>query len=465
MIPPPVVQAEAAAGSFSDYLELTKPRLTFTSVLTALLGFVMGSTAFDMLGFIHVLVGACLVGGGANALNQYAERDVDARMKRTESRPVPAGRISPKQALFFGTGISVLGLMYLFAFTNFLTALFGLTTLLGYVLVYTPLKRLTPLNTQAGAVMGALPILLGWAASGAKFGPQAGILFLILFLWQLPHFLAIAWLYRDDYARAGLQMFTVFDKDGAATGRRISVYSVFLFLASLLPAFFEMTSWLYLAGALISGLAFSGFAVLLAKKRLSQARPFMLASIAHLLFLIVLMIGDKSVAAEPERAVLPTYGSVTGFTLTEKNGEAFSSDKLRGDPWVASFIFTNCPNQCPMMSHKMSLLQQMLPANVRFVSFSVDPERDTPEILSKYATSLNAKEERWHFLTGEKKTIDGVLASFHMNNSEDPDLHSLRFVLVDGKAGIRGYYDSTERNILKKLSEDVRALNGKDSHV
>lgn len=283
----------ASAGSFSDYLELTKPRLTFTSVLTALLGFVMGSSGFDLLGFLHVLIGACLVGGGANALNQYLERDVDAKMKRTESRPIPAGRVGPGSAFIFGVGISLAGLIYLFVFTNFLTTLFGLTTLLGYVLVYTPLKRFTPLNTLIGAVMGALPILLGWAATGAHFGQNAGILFLILFLWQLPHFLAIAWLYREDYARGGLQMYPVFDKGGSETGRRILVYSALLSLASLIPWVLGMTGLLYLIGAALVSLALTGFAAIL-RKRLYLAKAFMLSSIAYLLFLIVLMIGDKA---------------------------------------------------------------------------------------------------------------------------------------------------------------------------
>ncbi len=296
MIPPreAVHSSEtASAGSLNDYFELTKPRLTFTSVLTALLGFIMGSSALDIHGFTHVLVGAFLVGGGANALNQYLERDVDAKMKRTESRPIPSGKVSPRNALIFAVGVSLTGLLYLFVLTNFLTGLFGLTTLLGYVLIYTPLKRFTPLNTLVGAVMGALPILLGWAAAGAHFGERAGVLFLILFLWQLPHFLAIAWLYRDDYARGGLQMFPVFDKEGSETGWRIVVYSALLSLASLMPGILGMTGSFYLIGAALAGLALTGFAAFL-RKRLALSKAFMLSSIAYLLFLIVLMIGDKA---------------------------------------------------------------------------------------------------------------------------------------------------------------------------
>ncbi len=166
----------------------------------------------------------------------------------------------------------------------------------------------------------------------------------------------------------------------------------------------------------------------------------------------------NSRAAGPQEAPLPVFGSVAAFDLTERSGSRLSLGDLQGKPWVASFIFTNCPNQCPMMSHKMSLLQQTLPADVRLVSFSVDPERDSPEALAKYAADFKAEEARWLFLTGNKGSIAEVLTSFHMNNSDDPNLHSLRFVLVDDQSVIRGYYDSSDKEALKKLANDVQAL-------
>jgi cytochrome oxidase Cu insertion factor (SCO1/SenC/PrrC family) len=163
-------------------------------------------------------------------------------------------------------------------------------------------------------------------------------------------------------------------------------------------------------------------------------------------------------AAAPQAAPLPVYGTVAPFSLSERSGSVLSSEGLSGKPWIASFIFTNCPNQCPMMSHKMSLLQQTLPPDVKLVSISVDPERDTPEALAKYAKSFHADEARWLFLTGAKEEVKGVLRSFHMDNSDDPDLHSLRFALVDPSGAIRGYYDSTDVEALKKLPRDVEAL-------
>jgi cytochrome oxidase Cu insertion factor (SCO1/SenC/PrrC family) len=170
-------------------------------------------------------------------------------------------------------------------------------------------------------------------------------------------------------------------------------------------------------------------------------------------------------AAALQAGPLPVYGTVAPFRLSERSGSALSSGELSGKPWIASFIFTNCPNQCPMMSHKMSLMQQTLPPDVKLVSISVDPERDTPEALAKYAKSFHADEARWLFLTGAKEEVGGVLKSFHMNNSDDPDLHSLRFALVDARGAIRGYYDSSDAEALKKLPRDIEALKREGGDV
>ncbi|HXV19218.1 MAG TPA: protoheme IX farnesyltransferase, partial [Candidatus Omnitrophota bacterium] len=191
-------------------LELTKPRLTLMALATTFLGYAAGSakgSSFGVLASLHVIIGSAMIGGGANALNQWLERDVDAKMKRTSGRPIPSGRLSERSAFIFGLVISIAGLAYLFFFNGLLTFLFGATTLLGYTLVYTPLKKVSILNTFVGAVAGALPILMGWSASGSSLDLEAGVLFLILFIWQLPHFAAIAWVYKDDYLSAGLKMF------------------------------------------------------------------------------------------------------------------------------------------------------------------------------------------------------------------------------------------------------------------
>ncbi len=285
---------DQAHTPFSNYLELTKPRLTFTVLFMVLLGFFTGSkNPLDYALLFHVLLGSALVGGGANALNEYLEKDVDARMKRTEGRPLPSGRIGEKSALFFGIALSTVGTTYLFCFTKPLTGLLGLTTLLGYLLVYTPLKRKTWLNTFAGAVPGALPILMGWTACGAPLDLRAGVLFLILFLWQLPHFFAIAWLYREDYRRGGLKMMTTFDEEGEATAWQIAIYSLALFFATLIPALIGIAGPVYLCAATVAGIFFTGFAIFMCVTKLHRARKFVMLSILHLLIIATFMMADK----------------------------------------------------------------------------------------------------------------------------------------------------------------------------
>jgi protoheme IX farnesyltransferase len=277
-------------------LELTKPRLTLMALATTFLGYAAGSARdveFDILTALHVVVGSAMIGGGANALNQWLERDVDAKMKRTAGRPIPSGRLNERSALIFGLVISVVGLTYLFIFNGLLTFLFGATTLLGYALVYTPLKKVSILNTFVGAIAGALPILMGWSASGSALGLEAGVLFLILFVWQLPHFAAIAWVYREDYLRAGLKMFAGEDVSGLKTAQRIVVYSVLLFLSTLLPAATGKAGAVYFYPALLTGAIFVGFSCLVAARRLRYIKGYVAASIAYLGFILVFMLADK----------------------------------------------------------------------------------------------------------------------------------------------------------------------------
>ncbi len=286
--------AVSAWGSFLVHLELTKPRLTLAALATAALGYLMGADgSFNWALFLNTLWASALIGGGANTLNQYLERDVDAKMKRTQGRPLPSGRLSEKSALVFGILLSVLGTLHLLFWVNLLSAAFALTTLVGYTLVYTPLKRVTWLNTFVGAVMGALPILMGWAASGAPLRLESGILFLILFLWQLPHFLAIAWVYREDYLKGGLQMWAARDEKGHETARGIIVYSILVFLSTLLPHLAGMTGFLYFGGALLAGIVLMGFAVHLALRNMQHAKRFVMVSIVYLMVLLVSMMSDK----------------------------------------------------------------------------------------------------------------------------------------------------------------------------
>jgi heme o synthase len=279
----------------ADFVALTKPRVVLMVLVTTLMGYDVALTGpADYLRMIHLLIGTLLAAGGTLALNQYQERDLDARMDRTRARPLPAGRLQPFEAWLFGVALTVLGTAYLAALVNPLVALVTLATTILYLFAYTPLKRRTPLCTLVGAVAGALPPVAGWAAARGDVAPGAWVLFAILFLWQLPHTLAIARLYRDDYARAGVRVLPVVDPDGASTERQVVLACVALVSVSLLPAVAGWTGPIYLAGALLLGIAFSAVGVeqaLVPSPR--AARHVLLASLIYLPLLLGLMAFDQ----------------------------------------------------------------------------------------------------------------------------------------------------------------------------
>lgn len=279
----------------ADFTALTKPRVVVMVLVTTLVGYDVGLTgSADYLRMMHLLIGSLLAAGGTLALNQYRERDLDARMDRTRARPLPAGRLQPLEAWLFGVTLTLLGTVYLAALVDPLVALVTLATTILYLFAYTPLKRRTPLCTLVGAVAGALPPVAGWAAARGDVAPGAWILFAILFLWQLPHTLAIARLYRDDYARAGVRVLPVVDPDGASTERQVVLACVALVSVSLLPAVAGWTGPIYLAGALLLGLAFSAVGVeqaLVPSPR--AARHVLLASLVYLPLLLALMAFDR----------------------------------------------------------------------------------------------------------------------------------------------------------------------------
>ena len=230
-----------SAARTRDFVALAKPRLNLLVVASTLVGYAMADG--DSLGFLRVgglLLGTGLVAGGASAFNQVAERDLDALMKRTRTRPLPDQRLQPIEGLLFGSAITLTGLLMIVVSANLLAAAVALATLLSYVVVYTPLKRRSSFGTVIGAIPGALPPIIGWAASSGSLPPQAWTLFVIMFLWQLPHFLAIAWLYREDYARAGYPMLAVLEPDGRSTGRQSVVYAAALLPLSLAPTLMGM---------------------------------------------------------------------------------------------------------------------------------------------------------------------------------------------------------------------------------
>jgi len=287
--------ALADKSRLAVFCELIKARLTFLVLLTTLVGFYVGFRGpMDYLLMLHTLLGTGLVASGAAALNQFLERQHDARMRRTEDRPLPSGRLPPDTALMFGGLSSAAGLIDLALAVNLETSVLGAITLCSYLFIYTPLKRVTTLNTAIGAVPGALPPLMGWTAARGEINVEGWSLFAILFFWQLPHFLAIAWMYRDDYAKAGFAMLPVFDANGQRTAGQTVSHTLGLLPISLCPFLLKLAGVVYLAGALVLGLAFLWQAVQFSRELSAQrARQLFYASIFYLPLLLGLMVLDK----------------------------------------------------------------------------------------------------------------------------------------------------------------------------
>lgn len=280
----------------SVWLELFKVRLNALVLLTTLVGFYVGTIgSVDYARMFYTLLGTSLVAAGAAALNEWLERDYDRLMQRTEDRPLPSGRIQPDLALLVGGALAGIGLVGLLFWVNPLTALLGAVTLVSYVCIYTPLKRVTSLNTVIGAIPGALPPLMGWTASHGALSIQGWALFAILFFWQLPHFLAIAWLYREDYARAGFKMLPVVDPTGLRTGRGAISHTVGLLAISLFPFLYRMAGGWYLGAALVLGAGFLVCAIRFASRLdRGSARILFFASILYLPLLLSILVLDKN---------------------------------------------------------------------------------------------------------------------------------------------------------------------------
>lgn len=294
----PAVQRRQCAGSgvLSDYWALTKPEVNFLIVVTTLAGFHLGaasqsrSLSFSLL--INTLLGTLLVASGTGTLNQYIERHFDAQMRRTARRPLAAGRLNPPAVLWFGIALSVIGSIYLAVAVNVLASLLALFTLLSYLFLYTPLKRKTPWCVLVGAVPGAMPPLIGWAAASGKLTFEAWMLYAVLFLWQFPHFMAIAWMYREDYDRAG---YLVLPHDDRARTRFVNLQTLLplsvLVSLSLLPALTGKASTLFCIGALLLSVGFLYYGVqFMHRKSNSAARRLLAASIVCLPLLFLLMV-------------------------------------------------------------------------------------------------------------------------------------------------------------------------------
>jgi heme o synthase len=286
------------------YIELTKPRITWLILMSTAIGYFFGLpnaanwwmflSAIHILPLLHTIIGTGLMASGTAALNQWFERDADCRMRRTADRPLPTGRVSVRGALAFGVALSVAGFLELCFGTNRLAGLVGAFTLISYLFLYTPLKQRTWWSTTVGAIPGALPPVIGFAAAAGTLTGEAGVLAAILFLWQFPHFYAIAWMYKDDYARAGIRMLPVIESDGRFTARQIVLYGMALIPVSLTPVFLGMSGAVYAVGALLLGLWFlySGVRVAL-ERTIIRARRVLVTSVLYLPLIYGLMLFDR----------------------------------------------------------------------------------------------------------------------------------------------------------------------------
>jgi len=285
-----------AKNRLAAFIELTKPRITFLILVSTALGFYMASNRdIDWIAFFYTMVGTLFLSGGAGTVNHYIEKDLDTLMDRTKSRPIPAGLIEHSIALYFGIVLSVIGILILFLLVNQLTALLGLLTLILYIFIYTPLKKITWLNTTIGAIPGAMPVLGGWSGASNSLSPDAWILFAILFLWQHPHFYAIALMCKDDYKKAGFMMLPVIEEDNARTNRQIIWHGFLLIPVSL---YFVITGALgifYFWGAIFLGLGYLFSSIpLLKESSIKNAKILLKASVIYLPLLLIIILIDKN---------------------------------------------------------------------------------------------------------------------------------------------------------------------------
>jgi heme o synthase len=292
----PAETGKSHSGLVRDLVELVKARLTLLVLLTTAVGFYLGAEGpINCVALLHTVFGTAAAAAGAAALNQWWEYNLDALMQRTRSRPVPAGRMRPRDAVILGSALSIFGVAYLAFVCNALSAALAAITIIIYIFAYTPLKRVSTFNTALGAVPGALPPMIGWAAARGTLNAGAWTLFAILFFWQLPHFFAIAWMYRDDYARAGFQMISSDDRTGERSASQSVFFCMLLFVVAGLPAFLGIATVFYLLAELILGAVFVAVAMRFLKTRaVSDARRLFITSIIYLPLLLGALVLSKA---------------------------------------------------------------------------------------------------------------------------------------------------------------------------
>ena len=292
----PAETGKSHSGLVRDLVELVKARLTLLVLLTTAVGFYLGAEGpINFVALLHTVFGTAAAAAGAAALNQWWEYNLDALMQRTRSRPVPAGRMRPRDAVILGSALSIFGVAYLAFVCNALSAALAAITIIIYIFAYTPLKRVSTFNTALGAVPGALPPMIGWAAARGTLSAGAWMLFAILFFWQLPHFFAIAWMYRDDYARAGFQMISSDDRTGERSASQSVFFCMILFVVAGLPAFLGIATVFYLLAELILGAVFVAVAMRFLKTRArADARRLFITSIIYLPLLLGALVLSKA---------------------------------------------------------------------------------------------------------------------------------------------------------------------------
>jgi protoheme IX farnesyltransferase len=459
-------QATTRPVLWRELMQLAKPRLSALVLVTTAGGYAMAPGPGGWARGLLVIAMTTAAVAAANTLNCFLERESDGRMKRTRARPLPAGAVPPAWALAQGIVLSVVSVTALSLAVNAIAGILAALAIVSYVAVYTPMKYRSPHAVIVGALPGAIPPLLGWAARTGTLGPGGLALFAVMFVWQLPHFLAIALYLKEDYGRAGIRVLPLTHGE-MATKVCIVAYSALLLPVTLTLPRFGVGGTFYWVVALGLGLVFlvwsmTGFK---ASAGARWARGLMLASIAYL----TLLFGALAVDGSRETPPLPVLGKLPGFSIVDQSGQAVGPELLAGRPTAVNFIFTTCPTICPLLTKKMATLQARSTGTaLRLLSFTVDPETDTPPVLADYGRKFGADFARWRFVTGPREAIDqAVVDGFKIalirekKAGDEPDLwdivHGEKIVLVDGEAQIRGYYDADEAG-LSRLLADAKQL-------
>jgi protoheme IX farnesyltransferase len=464
---------------------LVRPRIAALVAVETVAAFLLERpAAFGPLPWL--LLGTLLVSAAGCALNHYLERDTDALMERTASRPLVTGAMSERAVLTFGLGALVAGLVVLWFGTNPLATGIEAGAAVLYLAIYTPLKRRTNTNTWVGAIPGALPVLAGGAAASGSVSTLALTVFALIFLWQLPHFFAIASMYRDQYQSGGLRMLSGDDPHDALLRWQLPIMVMSVLLVSVLPVLLGPAGTLYAVAAFAAGLVFlwSAFRFRAQADR-DRARGVVLASVAYLPIVLAALVVDVTVLgtgdSQPVQGALivtaweqvddgtglPVLGELPDFTLTDQDGRAFTRADMAGERWVVDFIFSRCAAECVGMTESLVALQQEdLPA--RYLSVSVDG-KDSSDDLNAYRDKWSAGDERWTLIGGEHDDVmwlsnEGFKLYAGTEQVEGmPSLfHSQRYALVDSAGRVRGYYPHDDAVAIEQLRTDLRALDAAD---